>query len=336
MSPSRMRRHEFHHATHRRADLGVPGGCGGCGGGGGCPQLVPRHGLGRVQEDDGPDPRDDETIGATDAADSSARAQAGPHRGVDRRPRCGHVGWSRWHRVDQGCGRDPGNVVRPAAADAEDETGTGAPPQRVGRVAVDLGTQEDGVVSSDSGRLYGLPPGGRCHHGLRGQVDGRAAPNSDPVGGRCGVAGAVDHGNGGLLGGGVDHPDLEMVPPRASAVPEVLALAGLPVKARRNPPDVHTPDLVQGVAGSFGVASRFAGGAVLRHHDRAGGQNDGQCRGDGDDRWQSPVPVGAGDEGGIRHPHPSQPPPAMSRDEVAGGAVTCKEPSGGSSVDIRA
>ncbi|TCJ35791.1 MULTISPECIES: hypothetical protein [unclassified Parafrankia] len=98
-------------------------------------------------------------------------------------------------------------------------------------------------MTVDDGGQHRLPAGAWSMRDLGGQVDRRAAPDTDPVCRRphrevptgAGVPGAgvgvVRSGTRGpgarAVGGrgGVDHPHLEMVAPRAADVPEVLALA---------------------------------------------------------------------------------------------------------------
>ncbi|WP_041253827.1 hypothetical protein [Frankia sp. EAN1pec] len=101
-------------------------------------------------------------------------------------------------------------------------------------------------MTVDDGGQHRLPAGAWSVRHLGGQVDRRAAPDTDPVRRRphrevpagagahgVGVDGSGAHGTGvdgpGARAtggrGGVDHPHLEMVAPRAALVPEVLALA---------------------------------------------------------------------------------------------------------------
>ncbi|WP_018501039.1 hypothetical protein [Parafrankia discariae] len=144
-------------------------------------------------------------------------------------------------------------------------------------------------MTVDDGGQHRVPAVARSVRHLGGQVDRRPAPDTDPVRRRphrevptgTGAPGTgVDGSGAGKPGarvaggrGGVDHPHLEMVAPRAADVPEVLALARLPAEPGGNPPDAHSPDLVPDLTDGAEPARRVMGGALLRRYDGAGGKD---------------------------------------------------------------
>ncbi|MEX5711629.1 hypothetical protein AB1484_25890 [Parafrankia sp. FMc6] len=144
-------------------------------------------------------------------------------------------------------------------------------------------------MTIDDGGQHRVPAVARSVRHLGGQVDRRAAPDTDPVrrrphrevtvgvgahgtgAGRSGARGPGARAAGGR--GGVDHPHLEMVAPRAADVPEVLALARLPAEPGGNPPHLHPPDLLPELTDGAEQARRVMGGALLRRYDGAGGKD---------------------------------------------------------------